>query len=157
MIGGQCLNPYLEIEAQNPAVVNCRLGEECDPGKGCIPLTSPSPTPSSSPYNFNPCSAGWTSSGNCDKVLTGLGITFETSAQGIGKGLLGLLITIGGAIAFILIIITGYRLMTSQGDPEKIKAAREQLTSAIVGLIFIIFSIAILSFLGVDVLGIFEK
>lgn len=106
------------------------------------------------PYSFNPCPGISDTSGNCKSVRSGLGITFETSAQGIGKGLLGILITIGGAVAFIIIIITGYRLMTSGGDPEKIKAAREQLTSAIVGLLFIIFSIAILSFLGFDVLHI---
>lgn len=108
------------------------------------------------PYSFDPCPDNADESKNCKSVKTGLpGLTLGTSAQGIGKGLLGILITVGGAVAFIIIIITGYRLMTSGGDPEKIKAAREQLTSAIVGLLFIIFSISILSFLGVDVLGIF--
>jgi hypothetical protein len=42
--------------------------------------------------------------------------------------------------------------MTSQGNPEKVQAAREQLTSAIVGLLFIIFSLAILTIIGVDIL-----
>lgn len=157
-----CSNPDLELVDPNPVAIQCKFGETCTKGTGCRPPTpKPEPTPisfifNSCPSEDDPNTPAW-SSGNCEKVKTGLGITFGTSAPEIGKGLLGLLVTIGGAIAFIIIIITGYRLMTSQGDPEKIKAAREQLTSAIVGLLFIIFSISILSFLGVDVLGIFEK
>jgi hypothetical protein len=44
--------------------------------------------------------------------------------------------------------------MISQGNPEKIQAAREQLTAAIVGLLFIIFSLVIIQVLGYDILHI---
>ncbi len=44
--------------------------------------------------------------------------------------------------------------MASSGNPEKVQAAREQLTSAVVGLLFIIFSITILQVIGVDILHI---
>jgi hypothetical protein len=64
----------------------------------------------------------------------------------------GILLSLAGGIALLLIIFSGYRLMTSQGNPEKVQAAREQLTSAIVGLLFIIFSLAILTIIGVDIL-----
>jgi Mn2+/Fe2+ NRAMP family transporter len=67
---------------------------------------------------------------------------------------MGLMLAVAGAILLFVIIITGYRLMASQGDPEKIKAAREQLTGAIAGIVFIVFSIAILAFIGVNVLHI---
>ena len=43
--------------------------------------------------------------------------------------------------------------MTSQGDPEKVKNARDQLTAAIVGLLFIIFSLALLELITRDILG----
>ena len=71
----------------------------------------------------------------------------------------GILLSLAGGIALLLIIISGYRLMASQGNPEKVQAAREQLTSAIVGLLFIIFSLAILTIIGVDILRIpgFER
>jgi hypothetical protein len=42
--------------------------------------------------------------------------------------------------------------MVSQGNPEKIQAAREQLTAAIVGLMFVVFSLVILQVIGYDIL-----
>ena len=61
---------------------------------------------------------------------------------------------LAGGIALILIILAGYRYMVSQGNPEAVKAANEQLTAAIVGLLFIIFSFVILRTIGVDILQI---
>ena len=43
--------------------------------------------------------------------------------------------------------------MTATGDPKRIQAGQELLTSAIGGLILLIFSVFILKFIGVDVLG----
>ena len=43
--------------------------------------------------------------------------------------------------------------MTSSGDPEKVKNARDQLAAAVVGLLFIIFSLVILELITKDVLG----
>lgn len=43
--------------------------------------------------------------------------------------------------------------MTASGDPERLKAGQELLTSAIAGLILLIFSIFILKFIGIDILG----
>jgi hypothetical protein len=44
--------------------------------------------------------------------------------------------------------------MISQGNPEQVKGAREQLTAAIIGLLFIIFSLVILQIIGVNILKI---
>lgn len=60
---------------------------------------------------------------------------------------------IGGAIALILMIYAGFLIMTASGVPERIKAGQELLTSAIAGLILLIFSIFVLKFIGVDILG----
>lgn len=62
-------------------------------------------------------------------------------------------IGIGGGAAFLLIVYAGFMIMTSAGNPERLKAGQELLTSAISGLILLIFSIFILNFIGVDVLG----
>jgi len=62
-------------------------------------------------------------------------------------------IGIGGGIAFLLIIYSGFMIMTASGSPERLQAGRELLTSAISGLILLIFSIFILKFIGVDILG----
>ncbi|MEK7112651.1 MAG: hypothetical protein AAB875_04970, partial [Patescibacteria group bacterium] len=65
-------------------------------------------------------------------------------------------IGIGGGIAFLLIIYAAFMIMTSRGNPERLKAGQELLTSAIAGLIMLIFSIFILRVIGVNILGIFK-
>jgi len=60
---------------------------------------------------------------------------------------------IGGGLAFLLIVYAGFMIMTASGDPERLKAGQELLTSAISGLILLVFSIFILNFIGVDILG----
>lgn len=64
-------------------------------------------------------------------------------------------IGIGGGIAFLLIIVASYIIMTSSGDPKRLQSGRELLTSAIAGLLMLIFSIFILRILGVNILKIF--
>lgn len=61
-------------------------------------------------------------------------------------------IGIGGGIAFLLIIFAGFQIMTSAGNPERLQAGRELLTSAIAGLILLVFSVFILRIIGVDIL-----
>ena len=63
------------------------------------------------------------------------------------------LLGIGGTIAFGFIIFGGIQVMTSSGDPEKIKGGKELITSALTGLVFIILSLFLLKLIGVDILG----
>ncbi|MBN1168699.1 hypothetical protein JXA63_02295 [Candidatus Woesebacteria bacterium] len=51
---------------------------------------------------------------------------------------------IAGGIALLMIIYSGYLYMTSQGNPQKIQSAKELITAAIGGLLFLIFSATIL-------------
>ncbi len=60
---------------------------------------------------------------------------------------------IGGGIAFLLIVYAGFMIMTAAGNPERLKAGQELLTSALSGLVLLVFSIFILKFIGVDILG----
>lgn len=60
----------------------------------------------------------------------------------------------GGAIVLIMILAGSFMLSTSQGDPKKTQEAKELITSAIIGLLFIIFSITILQFIGASVIRI---
>ena len=61
---------------------------------------------------------------------------------------------IGGGVAFLLILAGGFTIMTSTGNPERLKGGQQLLTSAIAGLIMIIFSIFILRLIGVNILQI---
>lgn len=63
---------------------------------------------------------------------------------------------IGGAIAFILIVIGGFQIILSSGNPERVKAGKEMITSAIAGLLLIIFAVFILKLIGADILKIPE-
>jgi len=100
-----------------------------------------------------PCTGGLDDSGNCPKVKTALG-TIETDPAGFIKSIFSLILGLSGGIALLLIIYSGYQLMASRGEPEALKTARDQLIAAIIGLIFIIFSLVILQIIGVDVLRI---
>ena len=64
------------------------------------------------------------------------------------------LLGIMGGIAFLLMISGGIGIITSGGNPEKIKAAQATITSAITGLLFAIFSLFLLRLIGVDILKI---
>ncbi len=89
----------------------------------------------------------------CASVSTAIG-TISTDPAAFVKSIFTLVLGLSGGIALILIIISGYRFMVSGGNPEAAKAAGEQLTSAIIGLLFIIFSFVILQIIGVDILQI---
>lgn len=67
--------------------------------------------------------------------------------------LLGWGVTVGGGIAFLMIVLAGFQMTTAGGDPKKVQAARELLVSAISGLVLIALSIVVLNFIGVSVLG----
>ena len=61
---------------------------------------------------------------------------------------------IGGLIAFLLIVFGGFQIILSGGNPERVKAGKEMITSAIAGLVLIIFAVFILKLIGVDILKI---
>lgn len=149
--------------SSNASQVQCDDTIPCNHSLGCFnSVNSPyCPPPykkdsngNCSATSFNPCPAPNTvdANGNCSGVNTGLGISLASEKTSFATSLMGVILSIAGLIALFIIITTGYRLMTSQGDPEKIKGARESLTAAIVGLIFVIFSLAVLSFIGFDLL-----
>jgi hypothetical protein len=60
---------------------------------------------------------------------------------------------IAGGIAFLLIIVGGFQMMTASGNPEQLNAGKELIGSAITGLLLIVFSIFVLRVIGVDILA----
>jgi hypothetical protein len=89
--------------------------------------------------------------GNCIDTAIGCIPLDETGLAGF---ILRWAIGIGGGIAFLFIVLAGFQILTSQGNPERLKAGQELLTSAIMGLILLIFSIFVLRVIGVDILAI---
>lgn len=91
--------------------------------------------------------------GNSTGIKTALGC-LATEPTAFISTLLNFGIGIAGGIAFLLLLVGGLQILTSAGNPEQLAAGRELMTSAIVGLLLIIFSIFILRLIGVNVLGI---
>lgn len=123
-------------------------------GRCCVPKNvsdvPPNPTTVSS---LPPCKHYGDKAKNegCLIVDTAFG-PIQTDAAGLVQGIFTILLGLSGGVAILLVIAAGYQLMTSQGNPEKVKEGRERLIAAIVGLLFIIFSAAILQIIGVDLL-----
>lgn len=92
----------------------------------------------------NPCEGG--------QCCTALGC-FSTSLQGFSTNILTFAVGIAGGIAFILMVIGAIRILTSQGDPKGVAGGREMMVAAVAGLLFLIFSVIILRFIGVNLLG----
>lgn len=60
-------------------------------------------------------------------------------------------IGIGGAIAFLLLASGAFQILTSSGNPERVKKGTETITAAISGLLFIILSLFLLRLIGVEI------
>lgn len=58
------------------------------------------------------------------------------------------LLVFAGTVALILVIIAGIKFITSGGDAKQAEGARKTLTFAILGLVLILFSFAILNFIA---------
>ena len=119
--------------------------EPSSPGDFIISNKTGFPTTAEDVTKSGPCGSGF-----CKTAIGDI----STDPGGFVKKIFGTILSLAGGVAIILIIISGYRLMASGGNPEKVQHAREQLTSAIVGLLFIIFSLSILQIIGVDILHI---
>ena len=68
--------------------------------------------------------------------------------------LLNFVIGIAGGIAMLLIIFGGFQILTSAGNPERLNEGKELVSSALTGLLMIVFSVFLLRVIGMQILGI---
>lgn len=85
-------------------------------------------------------------------IWTGFGCMSTNLSIFVERNVFGPILGIAGMISLACIIYAAFLIQTSQGNPEQITKAQELLTSCIMGLIMIIFSIFILRLIGVDIL-----
>jgi hypothetical protein len=64
------------------------------------------------------------------------------------QNLIGIFLRLIGIVAFIMLIIGGFKMMASGGDPESIASARSKITQALVGLVVAILAWFVLLFIG---------
>jgi hypothetical protein len=86
-------------------------------------------------------------------VWTALGC-IPTTPQAVFTTTFTFGIGIAGGIAFLLILFGGFQVLTSAGNPEQLNAGQELISSAVAGLLLIIFSIFLLRLIGYDILRI---
>jgi hypothetical protein len=83
------------------------------------------------------------------KMWTSIGC-IPVTTNGIITSLIKIIVSIAGGAALIFILLGAFTISTSTSNPERLKSGQEMVTSAIIGLVFILFSIIILHFLGVE-------
>jgi hypothetical protein len=83
-------------------------------------------------------------------------IQLENYQAFITQNVFGLILGIAGFLALGCIIYASFMLQISTGNAEKVNDARDLVTSCVIGLITIIFSVFILRVIGYDILRIPE-
>jgi len=164
---GDCGSGYTPSPASDPCLafdidqVSC---EAKSPGT-CVPAQIPQPTQPGTTFDICKDITDKPTQDKCYDCIgypespkgnswTAIGCITTSDPQAFIAWLLGGAIGIAGGIAFLLMLWGGFQIITSTGDPEKLNKGKEILTSAIIGLVVIIFSLFLLQLIGVKILQI---
>lgn len=82
--------------------------------------------------------------GHFSYTAIGPGGCIPVDAGPFAAEVIKILFGIAGGVAFLLILYGAFICITSGGDPQKAQACKETITSAIVGLLMLIFSLLII-------------
>lgn len=152
-----------------PPENTCKVDSDCKEANQICDTAGPSTAKrckvgSRSGSFFNKCTEQQIKDGNCTGASgklcsTGSGAGIRTALgclpndpAGLVQSLLKFSVGIGGGIAFLLMIFGAFQMITSAGSAEALKAGQERFYSAIIGLLFLIFSVLLLKIIGVDIL-----
>lgn len=95
-------------------------------------------------------------SAGCDpakkQISTAVGC-IEATPVGLAQAAINVALGIAGGLAFLLMVFGSFRMIASGGNPDSLQQGKQILTAAVAGLLVIIFSVFILRFAGVAVLG----
>jgi hypothetical protein len=76
------------------------------------------------------------------------GLPQEAAGTGNIKNILGIAFGIIGGLALLMIVISAFRYIISDGDPQRMSKAKSGVIYALVGLVVAISAEAIVSFVG---------
>ena len=134
-------------------VFNTSCPEKCTYSTPCSTITNPSDC---SPTRQLPC--------NCSEQLNLQTLYSKiqskpakfnfsaTTVGGIVSVLVNFLLPIAGLIFLLILISSGFKMMTSAGDPKRIASARSGLTTGLVGFIIIFTAFWLVQIIG-SILG----
>ena len=130
-----CPNLISDVQATNSAYIVCEQIPNSLPQKGACQTCAGS------------------IDGEPQGMWTAIGCV-PTNIQNMMKIAIYLGISISGGIGMVSLITAGFLYSISSGDPKRTTQAQELMTSTVIGLLFIIFSVTILKFIGSDLMKI---
>lgn len=66
------------------------------------------------------------------------------------------LIVAGGYVSLYFIIWSGFKYITAAGDPQKVTAAKNTITNAVIGLVIVLASVAIVQTIQAGIKGVVQ-
>jgi hypothetical protein len=82
------------------------------------------------------------------KPLSDLTNVIAGGGPGNNLGLVGAALALGGIALFAMLLMGGFKYITSGGDPKAAEAAKNTITYAIIGIIIMVSSVLILTIIG---------
>lgn len=118
-----------------------------------IPSFSPLPSGASAatPCTGPNCSKAGGESCDNNGFKTAIGC-IRTEPVALVKDVMTFIIGISGGFAFLMMLLGAFQMLTSAGNPETLAAGKDRFTSAVIGLLFVIFAVLLLQIIGFDIL-----
>lgn len=86
-------------------------------------------------------------------IATAIGC-IHTNPVEFTKDLMKFVIGISGGLAFLMMLLGAFQILSSADNPDTLRAGRERLINAVIGLLIVIFAILLLQIIGVGILDI---
>lgn len=77
-----------------------------------------------------------------------LNATFPDDFGKIGLAVVEILLRVGGLVAVGFVVYGGFKYITSQGEPDKTKNARQTIVNSIIGLLITTIATVVVAFIG---------
>jgi hypothetical protein len=159
-LGG--IQPIVDYQTKmaTPCQIGTPSGSLTDPSCKCVLSVAPAPGYLKAMNDFCNRQEKPSDRTNCQTcangggVYSGIGCIKTDIKEFIQETLLGMGVGLAGGFALLCIIYAAFQMQSSQGNPEKLKKSQELITSCIMGLMLIIFSVFILRLIGVNILRI---
>lgn len=147
---GPCISGEPSINDFSNPSCKCIDAKATNPNQAMIDMCSKYLTGSNNANELTNC---FNCAGN-NGMWTGMGCLSLDLSTLISSFVLTTGIGVGGGFALLCIIYAAFMMQSSEGNPEKLKKAQEMITSCIMGLMLIIFSVFIMRIIGVNIIRI---
>lgn len=84
----------------------------------------------------------------CKYVVSGQEVLSLGCIPALFMNIFTFAVSAAGVVALFMLVWSGYKIVFSGGDPKQLEGARQTATYAIIGLVLVILSYFILSFIG---------